>query len=303
MSETDGLIVAFRLDGKGGGAAIDWDGVRSWTPGDETLWVHLDRNREPACDWVRDESGLDSTTADALMAAETRPRAFTTAQGMMVILRGVNLNPGADPEDMVGLRLWLEDHRVISVRYRPLMAVNDLRGLTEQGRGPTGPGEFLVMVTDRLVERMGPVVADLSERLDELDVGLAEMEPADARGELRRLRHTAIVLRRHLAPQRDVLARLQVEQLPWLSQGDKLALREVADRTVRYVEELDEVRERAIVLQDELMTRLSEQMQKTMYILTVVAAVMLPLSFVTGLLGVNVGGIPGDKSDLSLIHI
>jgi len=72
-----------------------------------------------------------------------------------------------------------------------------------------------------------------------------------------------------------------------------MRLREIADRTTRFVEDLDSARERAAVTQEELMGRLSEQMDKRMYMLSLVAAVFLPLGFLTGLLGINVGGIPG----------
>ncbi len=297
MIDDDGLIAAYLLDGNGGGEEIDWQAVHDWKPDVGTLWVHLDRNAPSAVAWINEASGLDTLTAEALLAEETRPRVFSEPRGMMVILRGVNLNPGANPEDMVGLRIWLEDHRIISVRYRRLMAVRDLRDRVDQGHGPRGPGDFLATIADRLGERMGPVIHDLGERLDALDLGLSEMEANVVRSELRGIRHAAIALRRYLSPQRDVLSRLQMEQSSWLSPANKLELREIADRTIRFVEELDEIRERALVLQDELITRLSEAMQKTMYILTVVAAVILPLSFVTGLLGVNVGGIPGDKTD------
>ncbi len=73
-------------------------------------------------------------------------------------------------------------------------------------------------------------------------------------------------------------------------------LREVADDITRQVESLDAARERAAVVQDELMNRMSEQINKNMYVLSVIAGVFLPLGFVTGLLGVNVDGIPGDDT-------
>jgi zinc transporter len=67
----------------------------------------------------------------------------------------------------------------------------------------------------------------------------------------------------------------------------------VADRITRYVEDLDAARERAAIIQDELTTRLAETMNRNMYMLSVIAAIFLPLSLLTGLLGINVGGIPG----------
>jgi zinc transporter len=67
----------------------------------------------------------------------------------------------------------------------------------------------------------------------------------------------------------------------------------IADREARHVEDLENLRERTAIIQDEIMTRLSEQVNRTMYILSVVAAIFLPVGFLTGLLGVNLGGIPG----------
>ena len=294
MTDDDGLICAYLLDGRGGAQEMGWAEVGVWKAEDGILWLHLDRTG-PACGaWLK-ESGLDSPTVEALLAEETRPRSLSTQHGLLAILRGVNLNPGADPEDMVALRIHVEDHRVITVRARRVMAVNDLREQLAAGRGPKGPGDFLVRVAGRLVDRMGSVVDDIGDVVDAVEDDLLTHESREIRHKLRTLRQQAIRLRRHLAPQRDALARVQFEEFPWFDGAHKARFREVADRVTHYVEELDEARERAAVVQDELMNRLAERMNKTMYLLTVVASVLLPLGFITGLLGVNVGGIPGSE--------
>jgi len=297
--DEDGLISGFLLDGQGGGTEVGWQAIRDWQPDRGVLWVHLDRNSERACRWVDAESGLDEVTADALLAEETRPRAVAMAQGLLVILRGVNLNPGADPEDMVSLRVYVDDTRIITVRLRRLMAVADLTERVKNGQGPRTAGDFLTMVADLLVARMEPVIDSLGQGADRLETQLTSLRPVRARQDLRNLRHTAIVLKRYLTPQRDVMGRLQLEQHDWLSHHNRIALREVGDRIARYVEELEEVRERTAVLQDELLNQLSETTNRTIYILTIVAAIMLPLSFVTGLLGINVGGMPGVDEPLA----
>ncbi|GAG51715.1 unnamed protein product, partial [marine sediment metagenome] len=89
------------------------------------------------------------------------------------------------------------------------------------------------------------------------------------------------------------ISRLQSEKISWLTDEDRVRLREVYDHLTRYLEDLDAGRERAAVIQEELVSRLSEQMDKRMYVLSMVAAIFLPLGFFTGLLGINVGGIPG----------
>jgi len=145
---------------------------------------------------------------------------------------------------------------------------------------------------------MAPVIDDLDDVVDGLEDELLVAERREIRHQLQILRRQVIGLRRHLSPQRDALSRLMAEEQSWLDGGHKIRIREVADRTIRYVEDLDEVRERAAVIQDELTNRLAEQMNRTIYVLTVVAAILLPLSFVTGLLGINVGGIPGAENKM-----
>ena len=93
----DGLVYAHLLDGKGGGRTMSWAAVHGWTPGDGPLWVHLDRHDESARAWMHDESGLPAPIIESLLADESRPRLEREGDGLLIFLRGVNLNPGQDP--------------------------------------------------------------------------------------------------------------------------------------------------------------------------------------------------------------
>ncbi len=296
-TQDEGLICAYLLDGKGGGRSIEWNDVRQWKADKHSpIWVHLDRSHAQSKQWLQKESGLDPIVCEALLAEETRPRTLVVGQGLLAILRGVNLNPGADPDDMISVRLWVEKDRIITLRARRAMAIQDIRETIDAGTGPKGPADFLVALTVRLIDRMGPVLAGIDEAIDDAEEQVLEAQSHELRMKLGRLRREPIGLRRYIAPQRDAIARLQVEVIPWLDDLHRARLREVSDRVTRYVEDLDALRERAAVIQEELAGRLAEQMNRTMYILSLVAAVFLPLGLITGLLGINVGGIPGTDS-------
>jgi zinc transporter len=296
MTEQAGVVFAFRLDGQGGGKEIDWDEVRRWQPGGELVWAHLDYENPVAREWILEECQIDPVIAEALLAEETRPRCVPSRDGLLLILRGVNLNPGADPEDMVSIRFWIERDRIITMRHRRLMAVQDMRTEIESGDGPRDAGEFLVEICHQLLVRMAPVLGDLDDSVDSLEDEILTAESYQLRTKIGELRRLAIGLRRYLAPQREVMSRLQNERVSWLSELYRNRLREIADRVTRYVEDLDAARDRAAVCQDELNNRLAEQMNKTMYVVSIVAAIFLPLGLLTGLLGINVGGIPGTES-------
>lgn len=302
MSEQDGLIGAFVLDGKGGARALGWDDLEKGAEFDGPVWVHLDRNGEKSEDWLRKGAGIGQLQADALVAPETRPRVAFMDDGILITLRGVNLNPGADPEDMVSLRIWVDAHRIITVRLRRLIAVNDVRERLVEGSGPQNTGDALRMLAFSLVRRMGPVVEDMNDEIDALEDDLVENPTADIRHRLKALRRQAIALRRYLAPQREALARLHSEIVPWMANEHRFAFRECAEQVARIVEDMDAIRERAAVIQDELTNRTAEHMNRNMYTLSVVAALMLPLGVITGMLGMNVGGVPlGESKDGFLV--
>jgi len=296
MDSLEGLVTAYVLDGTGQGEVLDWNGVLDWQSETGFLWVHIDLTHTNAQRWLREESRVDEIVAEALLAEDTRPRSTIMKDGLLVMLRGVNMNPGADPEDMVSIRLWIEGNRVISTRRRRLLSVDDLRRAIDTQEGPATPGELLVMLSDRLVSRMSSVVDDVDDDLDSLENQALESNNPNLRHELSLLRTQVIALRRYLAPQREAIARLSQEKMVWLSDSDRIRLREIGDRVIRYVEDLDAVRDRAAVVHEELASRLAEQMNSRMYMLSLVAAVFLPLGFLTGLLGINVGGIPGAEN-------
>jgi len=126
---------------------------------------------------------------------------------------------------------------------------------------------------------------------------------AELRPHLAKIRRQIVGQRRYIAPQRDVLMRLQNERQDWLDDKAKSRIRELMERTARFVEDLDFARDRAAIIQEELNNRLSEQMNKAMYVLSIVAVIFLPLTLLTGLLGINVGGIPGAENKWAFLFV
>lgn len=102
-----GLIYGYVLNGRGGGRRVGRNqiAVLDLLP-EESLWLHWDRGVPEAQAWLRDSAGLSEFACDLLLEEATRPRLLDLgAESLLVFLRGVNLNPGAEPEDMVSLRV------------------------------------------------------------------------------------------------------------------------------------------------------------------------------------------------------
>lgn len=295
--DAEGILYSRLLDRRGGARPVDPSAVGTVTSEEGVLWIHLDVKSGESWDWLRNSSGLDETTLDALLAGETRPRYVPGKRGMLIVLRGVNTNPGADPEDMVSIRLWVEQDRIISTRRRKLLTIVDIRESLEAGNGPRSSGEFLTTLVSGLADRIGNFVETIED-----DLGGAESKlegshvPPEAGSAVATLRREIASVRRFLAPQRDALDRLYRNPPDILTKDETEELREEADRITRYLEDLDLARERAMVLREEYLAQIAQQQNARMYVLSIVAAIFLPLSFLTGLLGMNVGGLPGLES-------
>ena len=111
------------FNGQGGADPVEAESTSTVAGESGPVWTHLDVHDEASRSWLENESGLDPLIVDTLLAEETRPRSFSTDKGLLVVLRGVNTNPGQDPEDMVSVRVWLERDRIISTRRRRLLSV------------------------------------------------------------------------------------------------------------------------------------------------------------------------------------
>ena len=302
MSELPGLIYAYILDGKGGGKAIGWGDVRHGAA-DGFQWLHLRYTDEMVQSWLFKESGLPEIICDALIDEDVRPRMLAYEEGLLLVLRSVNCNPGSDPEDMVALRMWVEPDRIITMRHRKVLAIEDVNNALLSGKGPKNVSDFVVMVCDLITERISEEVSVLVDRSDELEDSVIDKESHELRGELSGLRRQAIALRRYIAPQRDVLSKLYLQHFVWMNDNFSILIREQNEATIRLLEDLDSARERAAITHEEINSRMAEKMNKTMYLLAIVAAIFLPLSFVTGLLGINVGGIPGTDSKWAFLAV
>lgn len=297
-----GLRFAALLDRKGGCRDLDWEGVAAWKPQDGFLWIHLERDHPTAADWVSQSSGVDPLVAMALLADESRPRVEDVEDNLLVVLRGVNVSSAQCEAELVPIHIWAEADRLISLRDQDhqLSALRAIRLALLAGKGPRSVGGLLAQLAERVVEHLELVLDNMEESVAGLEDGCLQPElDENLRGHLALMRRQAIHLRRYLGPQRDALYRIQHEDVTWLSRDAKLRLREVTDKVVRHIEDLDAMRDRATILHEDLSAQISERIASNANRLTAVTALLLPPSLIAGMLGANVGGIPGHDDPLA----
>jgi zinc transporter len=216
-------------------------------------------------------------------------------------LRGVNLNAGQALEDMLALRMWASDAMLITLRSRPIQASRDVEAMVKAGEVPGSTGGLVAALANALTNRMEPEIAAFDETCDGFEDEILDPAIRLGRATLAEFRRKVLALRRYIVPQREALSQLVREgsAAGFFSETDVLYLRESVDRVTRLAEDLDAIRERSIVLQEQVMEERSDMMNQRLFVLSILSAIFLPISFVTGLFGVNVGGIPGVDSPIA----
>jgi zinc transporter len=288
MSIDSGVVFALSLDGTGGGKAIGPDAVADSLP----AWMHLDFSSRHARRYLEKE-GLEPHVVDMLTRIESRPLTIAVGDALMVILRGINRNAGADPEDMVSIRIWFERARILTVRQRPVAAAQLVRGEIERGNGAVSTADLLIRLITHLADGITEFVDDVEERIEACEDVVAEDGPREVRGQISAIRREVAAVRRYLAPQRDALESLNRLANSWLDTDQQFTLREQTNRVTRYIEDLDLVRERALVAQEEIMNLVAQEQNARTYLFSVVATIFLPITFISGVFGMNTAGLPG----------
>lgn len=256
-------------------------------------WTHLDLNNPESKNWLSNINFTDELISEALSSEDPRPRCEVFENGILIILRAVNTNTGMDPEDMVSIRLWIEKHRIISAQKYNIKAINEINSLFEKMKAPKTSGEFLVTLLYNLLNRTEALIDDLTDKVIELEDKIILNSNNELRASLSDTRRTALALRRFIIPQKEAINKIKTSNINVFSKTDKVHFREISEKFYRIIEDLDLTNQRAIITQEELKTNLAEQSSKTIYFLSLITVIFLPLSFLTSLLGINVGGIPG----------
>lgn len=222
---------------------------------------------------------------DALTEAETRPRTLRLEEGLLVILRGINEAEGADPADMVSLRLYVDDARTVTLSRRPLRQVEKLAHSVREGHGPEVSGAWLAELVERMTDLLETHVAGLEDRTDTLESRTIIDPRAPLRPELVDQRLELTDLRRFLVPQRDAVRGTIRVRPSWLSEPDRRKLAEQHDQLTRATETLEATREQLQTIRDEIEGARAERLNRNLYVLSVISAVLFPLGFLTGLMG------------------
>ena len=287
-TDPEGLVCAFEL------APLAPRGcdVLASSPADRPLWIHLNLADTRAQRWLEQRAQLPAPAAAFMVSPDPRIHAQLMPHALVAVLGDLHHDFRGDPENFGVLRVYLDGQRIITARRHPLKSSDLLRRQLNQGgvdvSSPFGVFERLVRC---LAETFGSVVAQLADATDDAEDLILAGRYHEQGQALGRIRRTLVRLRRHLNANRATLATIgTLVGDPEVIQPQRL--RQAAERLDAVAQDLELVQERARLLQEEIAGRVGEATNRNLFWLSIVTTVLLPITLITGVFGMNVGGLP-----------
>ena len=259
------------------------------------FWQNLDYRNPQTYKKLITDYKLENTVAEALCDEETRPRYFKSDKGLVIILRGINQNKGSDADDMISLRIWIDKEKIITLSHRKISTLEDVFNSLLNKKGPLNTSQCFIAIADRLAENILDTSSDITNKTDDLEsevIDVDNLSDFELRGSISELRREIISIKRYASPQKDIFQYLQTDTIIFNSDEMHSALREVFNTLQKALEDLDYSKEHLSVSLEELQSKMSINMNRIMYMISIATVVFLPLGLMTSLLGINVNGIP-----------
>lgn len=192
--------------------------------------------------------------------------------------------------------MFIEKNRVISTSLKEIHILKDIIEVMKGTYPPSSRSEFLAYMVELITDRIEVYVAENRDGIFDMECSLIDDSELPRQATISEIRRSVITFSRYLTPQKDALVKLMNLKENLFTEDDRIVVTESINSTRRFLEDLESTNNRCHILKDDITAASTEKMNKNMYILSLVTAVFLPLSFLTGLLGINVGGIPGAEN-------
>jgi zinc transporter len=212
--------------------------------------------------------------------------------GFVAVLGDLHHDFDADPEGFGSLRVYVDAHVMISGRVHPLRSVDRLRRELQRSVAPESPIELFEQLIEQLAETVAGVSAKLSDTVEDAEDEILAGRVQERGGELGRVRRLLARLRRQVNANRSALLPLATRLQGLVNMEQRQRLREAVEHLDAVGQDLELVTERARLLQEEIAGRLGEATNRNLYVLSIVTTALLPITLITGVFGMNVGGLP-----------
>lgn len=242
------------------------------------------------------------TIEDTLSAGYQTPKVDDFESYIFVIVHAIRSNPNDLALETSEINLYIGDNYVVTlVQEEGLAPLNHIfRRLERDDRLLKNGSDFLAYgILDAIVDDYMPLIDQIDDELEMLEDSALEKPTPNLLQRLLDIKHALIYLRRIISPQREVMNRLSRDEYPMIDRQSKIYYRDVYDHLVRYQDLIESLRDIVGGAMDIYLNATSLRLNEVMKALTIVSTIFLPLSFVTGIYGMNFEYMPELRSPVA----
>jgi zinc transporter len=288
-----GLICGFQLHPQGPATVLAWQTVvEMWPVSTAPLWLHFNLSDARARTWISTCDRLPPAARELFLAADPRIQLDRAGNGLIGVIGDFYHNFDTDPDGLGVLRLYIDSGCLITGRRRPLKTIDRLRQDVLDGIPVASPMQIVLHLLQRLTEMLSDVIQDRSDVVDDIEDLLLKDRFQEQRSELGRVRRLLVRLHRQARANRQAILQLKARFPSWCDEVEAVQLHSNLERLEAVSQDLELVQERSRLLQEEIAGRLDEAVNRNLYVLSIVTTVFLPITLITGIFGMNVGGLP-----------
>ncbi len=300
------IISAYEFSKIGQAKHVSQKSLKSSIANNNLTWVHIDGNSSEGINWVQNNIPYtqDHLITESLFAEETRPRIIEFEQGMLVILRGIDIDETTKENRTTSIRIWIDETRVISVQKRVFTPVVNLINKIEMGQKVNNSGTILRLILEEIISSSWKITSNFDSELQYIEEKINEGDISQlARKNVSNFKRQSSEFKRYILPQKEIITRLATGNYNWIDDWAIRYFQEYQNKISILLEEFEEIKERAQIINQDIFNINSEKTNKSAYKISLIASIFLPLGFITGLFGMNIQGIPlsDEKSGFYII--
>jgi zinc transporter len=257
------------------------------------LWLHFNLAAARAPQWLASaDLQMPAQARALLLSKDTYQQLHTTDDSVYGVISDLKRDIADATEETGYLRFMMTERVLVSGRLHALCAVDATRRALEDGRRIESAAALLETIVENVADTMDRIAERVSRSLDEIEEQVLSDDAADLRQGLGRLRRTCVRLHRQLSGLRIVFHRLEQKNVNDLKPALQLRAGKLAQRLDGLDHTVVEMRERSRLLQEELHLKIEEQGNHNIRVLSVLTALLMPPTLVTGIFGMNTKGLP-----------
>jgi zinc transporter len=292
------LICGFIFSPQGVGRPIEIQNIVTWfnqaqsDESDEFIWLHFDLSKATTQKWMQTNLNLPEVFFEALGEGSRSTRIENASDNLIAVINDVDFRFSFEPSEISTLWVNVNKKALISARTHPLRTIDQLRVSVKSGAEFNTAVSLLIHLFKNQCDVIVNIVRDVTLQVDNIEDSLLSNTVKSKRVDLGKLRRLLVRLKRLLAPEPSALFRLLHEPPKWIEQNDLLELRQATEEFALVIRDLSDLQERIKLLQEEITAQVGEQTNQSLFTLTIVTVLALPINIIAGLFGMNVGGIP-----------